>query len=68
MTKLFAHNRDRVQTHSVASNLGLHCLLITLVGVSRLKWIKLFCCHIKFIHLSITNQSVESNKVHVYMK
>ena len=26
--------------HSVASDLDLHCLPITLKGVSRLKWVK----------------------------
>ena len=26
--------------HSVASDLGLHCLPVTLLGVSRLKWVK----------------------------
>ena len=26
--------------HSVASDLGLHCLPITLLGVSRLNWVK----------------------------
>ena len=27
--------------HSAASDLGLHCLPITLLGVSRLKWVTL---------------------------
>ena len=31
---------DQMQ-HSVASDLGLHCLPITLLGVSRLKWVKI---------------------------
>ena len=29
------------RTYSVASDLGLHCLPFTLLGVSRLKWDKL---------------------------
>ena len=41
MAKLhvFANSGDPDQMpHSVASDLGLHCLLINLLGVSRLKW------------------------------
>ena len=39
MTGLFANSGDPDQTpHSVASDLGLHCLPITLLGVSRLQW------------------------------
>ena len=38
--KLSANNGDPDQTaHSVASDLGLHYLLIAFLGVSRLKWI-----------------------------
>ena len=41
--KLFANSGDPDQTpHSVASDLGLHCLPITLLGVSRLQWVKKF--------------------------
>ena len=41
MAKLFAKSGDPDQMpHSVASDLGLHCLPITLFGVSRLKWVK----------------------------
>ena len=40
MAKLFANSGDPDQTpHSVASDLGLHCLAITLWGVFRLKWV-----------------------------
>ena len=40
MAKLFANSGDPDQTpHSVASDLGLHCLPITLLRVSRLQWI-----------------------------
>ena len=44
MPKLFENSGYPDQTpHSVASDLGLHCLSITLlrggVGVSRLKWV-----------------------------
>ena len=36
MTELFANSRDPDQTpHFAASDLGLHCLPITLLGVSR---------------------------------
>ena len=41
MAKLFANSGDPDQTpHSAASNLGLHCLPITLLQVSRLQWVK----------------------------
>ena len=40
MAKLFANSEDPDQMpHSVASDLGLHCLPITLLGVSRLQWV-----------------------------
>ena len=40
MVELFANGRDTDQTpYSVASDLGLHCLLITLSRVSRLQWV-----------------------------
>ena len=39
--KLFANSGDPDQTpHSVTSDLGLHCLPITHLGVSQLQWIK----------------------------
>ena len=41
MTKLFANSGDPDQTpRSGASDLGLHCLPITLLRVSRLQWVK----------------------------
>ena len=41
MAKLFANSRDPHQTLcSVASDLSLHCLPITLLQVSRLQWVK----------------------------
>ena len=41
MAKLYANSEDPDQTsHSVGSDLGLHCLLIILLGVSRLNWVK----------------------------
>ena len=43
MIELFANNVDPDQTpRSAASDLGLHCLSITLLGVSRLQWVKLY--------------------------
>ena len=39
--ELFANSADSDQTpRSAASDLGLHCLTITLLGVSRLQWVK----------------------------
>ena len=43
MVELFTNNGDPDQTpRSVASDLVLHCLAITLLGVSRLQWVKRF--------------------------
>ena len=40
MVELFANSGDPDQTpRSAASDLGLHCLPITLLGVSRLEWV-----------------------------
>ena len=41
MDKLFANSEDPDPTpHSAASDLGLHCLPITLLGVSQIQWVK----------------------------
>ena len=41
MAKLFANSGDSDQTlRSAASDLGLHCLTVTLLWVSRLQWVK----------------------------
>ena len=34
-------NENSVDLRSAASDLGLHCLLITLFEISRLKWVNL---------------------------
>ena len=40
MAKLFANSGDPDQMpHSVASDLGLYCLPISLLGVARLQWV-----------------------------
>ena len=40
MAKLFANSEDPDQMpQNAASDLGLHCLPITLLGVSRLQWV-----------------------------
>ena len=45
MTDLFANSGDPDQTtHSAASDLDLHCFPITLLGASRLQWVKQFVC------------------------
>ena len=42
MVELFANSGDPYQMpHSAASDLGLHCLPITLLVVSRLQWVTL---------------------------
>ena len=41
MAKLFANSGGPEQMSCfVASDLGLHCLPITILGVSRLQWVK----------------------------
>ena len=41
MVELFANSGDPDQTlRSAASDLGLHCLPVTLLGVSRLQWVR----------------------------
>ena len=41
MAKLLANSGDPDQMpHAVASDLSLHCLPVTLLGVFRLKWVK----------------------------
>ena len=41
--KLFANSGDPDQTpRSAASDLGLHCLQVTRLGVSRLQWDNMF--------------------------
>ena len=40
MVELLANSGDPDQMHSVASDLGLHCLPITLSRISRLQWVK----------------------------
>ena len=41
MVELFANSGDPDQTPpSAASDLGLHCLPVTFLGVSRLQWVK----------------------------
>ena len=44
MVKLFANSGDCDQTpRSEAFDMGLHCLSISLSGVSRPKWVKDIC-------------------------
>ena len=41
MAEVFAKSEDHDQMpHSTASDQGLHCLPVTLLGVSRLQWVK----------------------------
>ena len=47
MVQLFSKSGDPDQMpHSAASNLGLHCLLVTLLGVSRLHWVNFLSCYL----------------------
>ena len=41
MVELIANSGDSDQTpRSAASDLGLYCLSITILGISRLQWVK----------------------------
>ena len=41
MVQLFANSGDPDQTpQNVASDLGLHCLPVTRLGISSLQWVK----------------------------
>ena len=48
MFELFTNSGNPDQApHSAASDLGLHCLPITLLGVFRLQWVKIkFILHV----------------------
>ena len=49
MNKLFANSEDLDQTpHSAVSDLGLHCLPITCLGVSGLQWANLLLISNKY--------------------
>ena len=60
MAKIFANSGDPDQTpRSVTSDLGLHCLPISFLGVSRLqivKWDKITC---ESFYRSVTYQSLK---------
>ena len=52
MAKLFANSEESDQMlHFAASDLGLHCLPITLLGVSRLQWVNELMI-LKYVNLS----------------
>ena len=43
---------------SAASDLGLHCLLVTCLGVSRVKWVKIFFVLFFFQHIGLVIQNL----------
>ena len=63
MVELFANSGDPDQTpRSAASDLGLHCLPITLLGVSKLQWVK--CCYnILFVSFQINGNNTLSENI-----
>ena len=65
MTKPFANSGDPDQTpRSAASDLGLHCLSITLLRVSRLQWVKFKPGH--SISYKIACAATEDSEQHVH--
>ena len=63
--ELFANSCDPDQMlHSAASDLGLHCLPITLLGVSRLQWVKqgfIYSFKQVIFHLKSLSQSLDKH-------
>ena len=52
MAGAFANSEDPDQTpHPAASDLGLHCLPITRLGVSQLQWVKAYCKVLSYVLL-----------------
>ena len=50
-----ANSVDQDQMLSSAmSDLGLHCLPVALLGVSRLKWVKCFVVYLYFLYIFIS--------------
>ena len=48
MVELFGNSGEPDQMpHSAASDLGLHCLPVILLGVSRLHWVNKYCNKIR---------------------
>ena len=61
MVELFGNSGDPDQMpHSAASDLGLHCLPVTLLGVSRLQWVKGDGLH--FLSFKLDPFSEDKNK------
>ena len=59
MAEVFANSEDPDQMpHSAASDLGLHCLPVTLLGVSRLQWVK---CNTPIFSVTIGSRSLSKN-------
>ena len=57
MAKMFANSGDPDQMlHPVASDLGLHCLPGTLLGVSRLQWVNPLT--LKVLSIIVTDDSL----------
>ena len=53
MVELFVNSADPDQTpRSAASDLGLHCLLVTCLRVSNLQWVKVVMSFLKTIILN----------------
>ena len=72
MAKIFANSGDTDQMpHSAVSDLGLHCLPITLLGVSQLQRVKCLCTlHIclEAGFLMMCLPSERGKKHHIYFR
>ena len=68
MDKLFVNGGDPDQMlHSAVSDLGLHCLPIILLVVSRLKWVKSQNCNQYISNKSFNYKFVYETAVCVFM-
>ena len=70
MAEVFDNSEDPDQTpHSVAYDLGLHCLPITLLGVSQLQWVKKNIIHQipRYLELGNSNSCVVNHSKVVFL-
>ena len=63
MAQIFANSGDPNQMpHSAASDLGLHCLVITLLEVSQLQWVKIYVVGTHLKHFTNTHLHNKNRK------
>ena len=69
MVELLSNSPDLNETlRSAASDLGLHCLPVTLLGISRLQWVKQENLNSKARSNSLSDILVREGKLNVKVK